>query len=189
MYIYVPDMKFLWSNLWLGGLSTGDTGCHTMDNSWLHRPIGIDAKWALWWKWLFPAPMFREPVKIFGLSFERPYLIKGLNLMIAKSIKSADFNADFEIQNPQFWNQKSVVSKLKICRFCWNLHFSLRFQQGNIYGQTKDHLPRKVTPIFNVVGNWQGTGCTPASRVNAWLVTVVWNPYYRTLRLSLGCDS
>ena len=26
-----------------------------------------------------------------GLSFERPYLIKGLNLMIAKSMKSADF--------------------------------------------------------------------------------------------------
>ena len=29
-----------------------------------------------------------------------------------------------------------------------NQHFSLRFQQGNIYGQTKDHLPRKVTPVF-----------------------------------------
>ena len=95
---------------------------------------------------------------LIGLSFERPYLIKSLNLMIAKSTKIRD-------QNPWFWNLKSAVSKskicsfkiqnlqihkirTKICRFCWNPHFSLRFQQGNIYGQTKDHLPRKVTPIF-----------------------------------------
>ena len=28
---------------------------------------------------------------IFGLSFERPYLMKGLNLMIAKFTKSTDF--------------------------------------------------------------------------------------------------
>ena len=43
MCIYVQDMKFLWSNLWVGGLSTDNTndnnndddntGCHMMDNS------------------------------------------------------------------------------------------------------------------------------------------------------------
>ena len=51
MCIYVQDMKFLWSNLLLGGLSTddantnnddnddNDAGHHTTDNSWLHRLI------------------------------------------------------------------------------------------------------------------------------------------------------
>ena len=34
--------------------------------------------------------------KFFGLSFERPYLIEGLNLMIAKCVKSADF-VDFMV--------------------------------------------------------------------------------------------
>ena len=37
---------------------------------------------------------------LIGLSFEIPHLIKGLNLMIAKStkyVKSTDFNADFAV--------------------------------------------------------------------------------------------
>ena len=51
MCIHVQNMMFLWSHLWLGGAFTDDTnddnaGCHTMDNSWLHRLIGINAKWA-----------------------------------------------------------------------------------------------------------------------------------------------
>ena len=51
MCIYVEDMKFLWSNLWLGGLSTDNDDdtrqCwHMMDNSWLHRLISIYAEWA-----------------------------------------------------------------------------------------------------------------------------------------------
>ena len=39
MCMYVQDMKFLCSNLWLGELSTDndanddDAGCHTTDNS------------------------------------------------------------------------------------------------------------------------------------------------------------
>ena len=36
-------MKFLWSNLWSGGLSTMTTH---MDISWLHRFFGNNAKWA-----------------------------------------------------------------------------------------------------------------------------------------------
>ena len=41
---YVQDIKFLWSNLWTGRLSTdndddGHQWQHTTDNSWLHRLI------------------------------------------------------------------------------------------------------------------------------------------------------
>ena len=44
-------MKFLWSTLWLGGLSTDDAndddvGRHTTDTLWFYRLIGINAKWA-----------------------------------------------------------------------------------------------------------------------------------------------
>ena len=55
--IYVQDIKFLWSNLWLRGLSTDndnndddddddDTGHHMTDNYRLHRLFSIYAKWA-----------------------------------------------------------------------------------------------------------------------------------------------
>ena len=134
---------------------------------------------------------------IIGLSFERPYLIKGLNLMIAKSADFdadlanftdfADFNVDYADFHADFTNFGLKLVKLtisfhstvriqggdikfflKICGFYGNLqnpwilpksavfqkiggfpHSHLRFQQGNICNsQTKDHLPREVTPIF-----------------------------------------
>ena len=42
------------------------------------------------------------PQKFIGLSFGRPYLIKDLNIMIAKSMKSADFDVDFVVFNVDF---------------------------------------------------------------------------------------
>ena len=53
----------------------------------------------------------------------------------------------FKIRNLWFRNLKSAKSM----GFAKNLHFSLRFQQGNIYGQTKDQFSRKVTPIFQTL--------------------------------------
>ena len=35
----------------------------------------------------------------------------------------------------------------------------------------------------------KGYHCRPPSRINAWLMWVVWDPYYRILHLSLGCGS
>ena len=59
MCIYEQDTKYLWSHLWLGGLSTDEANTndngdnadptaglqHTTDNSWMHGLIGIYAKW------------------------------------------------------------------------------------------------------------------------------------------------
>ena len=53
-------------------------------------------------------------ISIFGLSFERPDLIKGLNLMIAKSVKNCGFHgfwktADF--RKPQISEPHSESTK------------------------------------------------------------------------------
>ena len=65
---------------------------------------------------------------IFGLSFERPYLIKGLNLMMAKSIKSVDFGVgfmDFDADFDDFAEIRGFP------------HFSLNLQEDNIYVKRK----------------------------------------------------
>ena len=49
MCIYVQDMKFLWLNLLLGGLSTDDTNDDNNTTQWtIHDCIGSSAisKWA-----------------------------------------------------------------------------------------------------------------------------------------------
>ena len=49
-------------------------------------------------------------------------------------------------KNHSFWSKSAKMRfSVKIHGFS---HSCLRLQQGNIYGQTKDHLPRKVTSIF-----------------------------------------
>ena len=59
------------------------------------------------------------------LSFERPYLIKGLNLMIAKSIKSVDFGLKKQIlaQNHGFHKlqKPGMFKNHKICEIRKNL--------------------------------------------------------------------
>ena len=72
--------------------------------------------------------------QFFGLSFERPYLMQGLKLNHVKSAKTADFEIHC------FWN-------LLIFKIHWFLK-SADFQNPEFLGKTKDHLPRKVTPIF-----------------------------------------
>ena len=61
------------------------------------------------------------------ISFERPYLIKGLNIMIPTFAKSTDFG-----KNHGF--PKTVA-------------FRIRKNRGFLC-ETKDHLPRKVTPFL-----------------------------------------
>ena len=45
-----------------------------------------------------------DVTEVIGLSFKRPYLMKGLNLMITKSAKSVDFgnNHGFQHENCRF---------------------------------------------------------------------------------------
>ena len=80
---------------------------------------------------------------IIGLSFERSYLIKGLNLMIPNFAKSADFGKNRGLVKKQFlteirgfWPKSAVLEKI-----------------ADFWGKTKDHLPRKLTP------NLMETGC------------------------------
>ena len=52
---------------------------------------------------------FEQVRRIIGLSFERPYLIKGLNIMIAKILWILKSEiCGFEIQNPQFQNLQKL---------------------------------------------------------------------------------
>ena len=55
-------------------------------------------------------------------------------------------------QNPWFSSNPWIF--LKICSFC---HFSLSFQEDNIKCETKDHLPRKVIPIFSKTDDWRSS--------------------------------
>ena len=48
---------------------------------------------------------------LIGLLFERPYLIKGLNLMIPTFAKSADFG-----KNGEFWNKTADFEKPRISK-------------------------------------------------------------------------
>ena len=88
--------------------------------------------------------------RLFGLSFERPYLIKGLNLMIAKSMKSAvfdvdfsnftdlaDFNAnsmDFDVDFTDFADFHADFTDfgLKLVKLTISFHSTVRIQGGNV---------------------------------------------------------
>ena len=75
-------------------------------------------------------------VHIFGVSFERPYLIRGLNLMIAKSAKTTVFGQ--KSTKTAVFNQKLVLSqKLWIMQVlslklqnCWLVFSSKRGTKG-----------------------------------------------------------
>ena len=83
-----------------------------------------------------------------------------------KSIKATVFSQNLQFSSKSsFWSKSTKMWLLvKICksavfgqypqkpRFLFKIrrfsHSCLRLQQGNIYGQTKEHLPRKLTSIL-----------------------------------------
>ena len=79
-------------------------------------------------------------MSIFGLSFERPYLMKGLNLMHPKYGENCGFRQKprFSSKNHGFRNPKTAAFKIQ----------KLQNYKNRSLRQMKDHLPKKVTSIF-----------------------------------------
>ena len=101
----------------------------------------------------FPLSIWILQTIIIGLSFERPYLMEGLNLMIANlpNRKVCGFCADLRSESAR--TTKSVDFQLKSADFVWFLclkleNCSLVLSPERGFCETKDHLPKKVTPIF-----------------------------------------
>ena len=93
-----------------------------------------------------------------GLSFERPYLIKRLNLMIAKSV---DFG-----KNCGFWSTVHF-KKMQISQILKNHGFrKLQISKNHEIHKSwismqneRPSLPRRVTPIFYQIVQYSAPRC------------------------------
>ena len=92
-----------------------------------------------WWREVYRSNL------VIGLSFE-----KQKDLTSWKAWSSCN---QLLSQKPRFFSKihnfwPKTTALIKISGFHRFSHSCLRFQQRNIYGQMRDHLSRKVTPIF-----------------------------------------
>ena len=88
-------------------------------------------------------------------SFQMKSMIFDWNLQFLIKIHSFNQILWVLVKIHIFQSNSAVVFFTKIRGFS---HSCLRLQQGNIYVQTKDHLPRKVTPIFWMLILWSLAG-------------------------------
>ena len=74
-----------------------------------------------------------------GLSLERPYLKQSQKLMHAKIHQNPWISAKI----PQIWRETTDFGKISA-----DFQNPLISKSADFLGKTKDHLPKKVTPIF-----------------------------------------